>query len=70
MLKNSNKTETDLKTEIDLILYIYKEWISDKLRICQIVNDRNPIFYFWPNRNWNWNAVTETESKRKVNGKY
>ncbi len=35
-----------------------------------IVIDRNPILYFWPNQNQNRNAVTETESKPKVNGKY
>ena len=69
MLWNSNKTETDLKTEIDLILYIYKEWLNEKWRICPIVIDRNPILYFGPNRNRNQNAVTETESKPKVNGK-
>ena len=31
---------------------------------------RNPILYFWPNLNRKRNAVFETESKPKVNGKY
>ena len=35
-----------------------------------LVIDRNPISYFLLNRNRNQNAVTETESKPKVNGKY
>ena len=36
----------------------------------RIVIDRNTILYFWPNRSRNRNAVTETKSKPKVNGKY
>ena len=35
-----------------------------------IVINRNPILYFCPNRNRYQNAVSETESKPKVNRKY
>ncbi len=39
-------------------------------KVLNLVIDRNPIFYFQPNQNRNRNAVTETESKPKVNRKY
>ena len=41
-----------------------------KTPLSEIVIDRNPILYFRPNQNRNQNAVTETESKPKENGKY
>ena len=46
--------------------YVYRALTISKA----IVIDRNPILYFWPNQNHNRNAVAETESKPKVNGKY
>ena len=38
--------------------------------LIMLVIDPNPILYFWPNQARNRNAVIETKSKPKVNGKY
>ena len=44
-------------------------WTQIFFHLCYVVMDQNPILYFWPNHNQKRNAVIETESKPKVNGK-